>query len=211
MKHSSRGRSTHLWIVTTEPRASNRLTVVVPQQISMSARCPLRVLGKRVQTQRVRSPVSTARTVTESLRMDSGATVRLVCCILMPWPGLAWSGLAFLAWLHLSWPGLALSMCVRALVRLPLSLFKQSREIERPDNHQSFAIEGDSASWIRLDVNSIRCDGFDPKAPNHLSLKIPKYSFQTSHHSWIVEPSASGTTHPDPCSTQRDIGLNGIK
>lgn len=102
-------------------------------------------------------------------------------------------------------------MCVRALVRLPLSLFKQSREIERPDNHQSFAIEGDSASWIRLDVNSIRCDGFDPKAPNHLSLKIPKYSFQTSHHSWIVEPSASGTTQPDPFSTQRDIGLNGIK
>lgn len=179
----------------------------------MSARCPLRVLGKRVQTQRVHSPVSTARTVTESLRMDSGATVRLLF-VTYSSPGLAWPGLAWLSWPGFTCPGLAslaLSMCVRALVRLPLSLFKQSREIERPDNHQSFAIEGDSASWIRLDVNSIRCDGFDPKAPNHLSLKIPKYSFQTSHHSWIVEPSASGTTHPDPCSTQRDIGLNGIK
>lgn len=106
MKHSGRGRSTHLWIVTTEPRPSNRLTVVVPQQISMSARCPPRVLGKRVQTQRVRSPVSTARTVTESLRMDSGATVRLLF-VAYSSPGLAWPGLAWLSWPGFTCPGLA--------------------------------------------------------------------------------------------------------
>lgn len=64
-----------LW---AEPRGSNRLTAVVPQQISMSAHCPPRVLGRRVQTLRVRSPVSTARTVTGSLRMDNGVTVRLL-------------------------------------------------------------------------------------------------------------------------------------
>lgn len=56
------------------------------------------------------------------------------------------------------------------------------------------AVEGQHASWSRLYVNSIRCDGFDPKAPSS-ELKIPKYSFQTSHHSWILDPSASGTAH----------------
>lgn len=131
---------------------------------------------------------------------------RALAWLSLAWPGFLGAASLVLAWPCLAWPGLAclaVSACVRALVRLPLP---QSRETERADSHQSFAIEGASASWIRLDVNSIRCDGFDPKAPNHLSLKIPKYSFQTSHHSWIVEPSASGTTHPDPCSTQRDIG-----
>lgn len=50
------------------------------------------------------------------------------------------------------------------------------------------------ASWVRLYVNSIPCDDFDPKAPSS-ELKILKYSFQTSHHSWILDPSASGTAH----------------
>lgn len=54
---------------------------------------------------------------------------------------------------------------VRALVQLPLPLLEKSREIERPDNCQSFAVKGDFASWIRLNVNNIRCDGVDPKSP----------------------------------------------
>lgn len=56
------------------------------------------------------------------------------------------------------------------------------------------AVEGKHAKWSRLCVNSIRCDDFEPKAPLS-DLKIPKYSFQTSHHSWILDPSASGTAH----------------
>lgn len=57
-----------------------------------------------------------------------------------------------------------------------------------------FAVEGKHVRWSRLCVNSIRYDDSEPKAPLS-DLKIPKYSFQTSHHSWILDPSASGTAH----------------
>lgn len=57
---------------------------------------------------------------------------------------------------------------------LSVPALEQSRTIERPDNRQNVAIKGDFASWIRLDVNSIRCDGFDPKSPKSSELDNPK-------------------------------------
>lgn len=204
-----------------ELRVSNRLLLVL-QQISMSARCPPRVLGKHVQTQRVHSPVSTARMVTESLRTDRGVTVRLLSLCLLHTQGLASSVCECVCGPFISVMSLIQHICQKkfltstSLAFAVVSIFlgqwyfyaevlqvatgknwqaamlatqcpfltidsvlsvpalEQSRTIERPDNRQNVAIKGDFASWIRLDVNSIRCDGFDPKSPKSSELNNPK-------------------------------------
>lgn len=129
------------------------------RQILMSARCPPRAPGERVQTRRAPSCVSHVSLVLRCLRMDSGVKVRLSAVFVQKSAFVAPNRCVFV-WLP------------------PLEI----------------AHKGECAA-----VNGIRCKRYDLKAhappPSLSEPKIPKYLFQTSHHSWIVDPSTSGTIH----------------
>lgn len=174
--------------VDTVLSCSECLTVcVVPRQILMSARCPLHALREYAQTQRAPSHASNVNLVTKSLRMDSGVMVRLLAVSVQD--------CAFVCLYAWAQARVCVCVCVRVYVHVcSFHLCSKMQDLALIANTVAAEGEGWCASWIRLYVNSIRCDSFDPKAPSS-ELKIPKYSFQTSHHSWIVDPSASGTTH----------------